>query len=111
MKILFFLLLTTTAFGQAILDTSAISLNIDDIRDRSTSIIGTPATTAHRSDTLQTEWVVIAGSDGVLRKERQVIVIKEYDHVTNGFWQICENVKYRRLDGELIDVVLIKENE
>ncbi len=104
MKTIIFLLLTTAAFGQDTLYITGRIANTEGV----TYALRTPET-IHRSDTISVEWVVIAGSDGVLRKERQVIVIKEYDRVTNIFWHIDENLRYKRLDGELIDVILIKE--
>lgn len=66
--------------------------------------------TVHVVDTVLFDFVIIAGSDGILRKERQVTPIKEYDKITGyDIYFTSKNIKYRRLNGELLDVVLLKQ--
>jgi len=66
--------------------------------------------TENRIDTLETEWIIIAGADGLLRKERHVTILKEYGKISDQFGTYNPTyVKDRRLNGELLDIVLLKK--
>jgi len=66
-------------------------------------------TIENRIDTLEADWIIVAGADGVLRKERHITILKEYGRISDKFGVYNpNNVKYKRLDGELLDVVLLK---
>jgi hypothetical protein len=117
MKTIFFLLMCQIAISQTVIDESEISF--DRILFGSTITAATEnislvpiykVTIENRIDTLEMEWIIIAGPDGILRKERHITILKEYGKVSDIFGTYNPTyLKYSRLNGEILDVVFLKE--